>query len=66
MLDEHFTGVAELKHFSSDGVDIAFIDLRERGEREKHGIIPAWLAVVYAVMLVWMVWYTITFWTDKG
>jgi pimeloyl-ACP methyl ester carboxylesterase len=31
MLDEHFTGVAELKHFSSDGVDIAFIDVAPQG-----------------------------------
>jgi len=36
------------------------------GIEEKHGIIPMWLAVVYAAMFVWMVWYTIVFWTDKG
>jgi hypothetical protein len=36
------------------------------GIEERHGIIPAWLAVVYAVMLIWMVWYLIAFWTDKG
>jgi len=36
------------------------------GIEERHGIIPAWLAVVYAAMFVWMVWYTIVFWTDKG
>lgn len=35
------------------------------GIEERHGIIPAWLAVVYAVMLTWMVWYLIVFWTDK-
>ena len=23
-------------------------------------------AIVYAAMLVWMVWYTISFWTNKG
>jgi hypothetical protein len=33
---------------------------------ERHGIVPTWLSIVYAVMLVWMVWYTITFWSDKG
>ena len=36
------------------------------GIEERHGIIPKWLAIVYAAMLVWMVWYTIVFWTDKG
>jgi hypothetical protein len=36
------------------------------GIEERHGIIPRWLAVVYAVMGVWMIWYTIVFWTDKG
>jgi hypothetical protein len=36
------------------------------GIEERHGIIPRWLAVVYAVMFVWMIWYTIAYWTDKG
>jgi hypothetical protein len=36
------------------------------GIEERHGIIPTWLAIVYVVMFVWMVWYTIAFWTDKG
>jgi len=36
------------------------------GIEEQHGIIPLWLGIVYAVMLVWMVWYTIVFWSDKG
>jgi hypothetical protein len=36
------------------------------GIEERHGIIPRWLAIVYAVMFVWMVWYTVAFWTDKG
>jgi len=36
------------------------------GIEERHGIIPAWLAMVYLVMFVWMIWYTIVFWTDKG
>jgi hypothetical protein len=36
------------------------------GIEEQHGIIPTWLGIVYAVMLVWMVWYTIVFWSDKG
>ena len=34
------------------------------GIEERHGIVPRWLAVVYAVMFVWMVWYTIVFWSD--
>ena len=36
------------------------------GIEERHGIIPTWLAIVYVVMFVWMVWYTIVFWSDKG
>jgi hypothetical protein len=36
------------------------------GIEERHGIIPTWLAIVYVVMFVWMVWYTVAFWTDKG
>jgi hypothetical protein len=36
------------------------------GIEERHGIIPTWLAAVYAVMFVWMIWYTIVYWTDKG
>jgi hypothetical protein len=36
------------------------------GIEERHGIIPTWLAVVYAVMFVWMIWYTFVYWTDKG
>lgn len=36
------------------------------GIEERHGIVPKWLTVVYAVMLIWMVWYLIAFWTDRG
>lgn len=38
----------------------------ESGIEERHGFIPTWLAVVYAAMFLWMIWYTIVFWTDKG
>jgi hypothetical protein len=36
------------------------------GIEERHGIIPTWLAIVYAVMFVWMIWYTAYYWMDKG
>lgn len=36
------------------------------GIEERHGIIPKWLALVYAVMFLWMIWYTVVYWTDKG
>jgi len=36
------------------------------GIEEKHGVIPWWLAMVYAALFVWMIWYTIAFWTDRG
>jgi pimeloyl-ACP methyl ester carboxylesterase len=32
MQDDHLGGVAELRHFSSDGVDIAFIDVKPQGQ----------------------------------
>ncbi|HEY2685961.1 MAG TPA: hypothetical protein VGI93_20800 [Steroidobacteraceae bacterium] len=36
------------------------------GIEERHGIVPAWLVIVYVAMFVWMIWYTMKFWTDKG
>jgi len=36
------------------------------GIEERHGVIPRWLAGVYAALLIWMVYYLIRFWTDKG
>ncbi|MGB8694237.1 MAG: hypothetical protein WCD08_12075 [Steroidobacteraceae bacterium] len=36
------------------------------GIEERHGIIPTWLGIVYVIMFVWMIWYTVAFWTDKG
>jgi hypothetical protein len=36
------------------------------GIEERHGRIPKWLAVVYAGLLIWMVYYLVRFWTDRG
>ena len=36
------------------------------GIEERHGIVPKWLAAVYIVMFVWMVFYLVNFWTDHG
>jgi hypothetical protein len=36
------------------------------GIEERHGFIPKWLAGVYVVLLIWMVYYLVRFWTDKG
>ena len=36
------------------------------GIEERHGVIPKWLSAVYVVLLIWMVYYLIRFWTDKG
>jgi hypothetical protein len=36
------------------------------GIEERHGIVPKWLAAVYIVMFIWMVFYLISFWTDHG
>ena len=36
------------------------------GIEERHGRVPKWLAGVYVVLLIWMVYYLVRFWTDKG
>ena len=36
------------------------------GIEERHGTIPKWLAFVYVALLIWMVYYLVRFWTDKG
>ena len=36
------------------------------GIEERHGRVPAWLGVVYGALLIWMVYYLVRFWTDKG
>ncbi len=38
----------------------------EPGIEEHHGIVPAWLKLVYLVMAIWMVWYLLKFWTNHG
>ena len=48
--DEH----PEISHYEFSGID------------ERHGIIPKWLGAVYVILLIWMVYYLIRFWTDKG
>ena len=32
----------------------------------RHGYIPAWLLVVYAVLLLWGLYYTFEFWGGLG
>ena len=32
----------------------------------RHGTIPAWLLVVYAVLFVWALYYLVTFWGGLG
>jgi hypothetical protein len=32
----------------------------------RHGYIPAWLLVVYAVLFVWALYYLYTFWGGLG
>lgn len=36
------------------------------GIEERHGIVPKWLAGVYIILLIWMVYYLVRFWTAKG
>ncbi len=44
----------EISHYEFSGID------------ERHGRIPRWLGFVYVVLLIWMVYYLVRFWTDKG
>jgi len=54
MSDEKNPEHSEISHYESAGID------------EKHGVIPKWLTGVYVILLIWMVYYLIRFWTDKG
>lgn len=36
------------------------------GIEERHGIVPRWLAAVCVVLLVWMAYYLIAYWKDRG
>jgi N-terminal domain of cytochrome oxidase-cbb3, FixP len=44
----------EIGHYDYSGID------------ERHGFLPKWLLGVYVILLIWMVYYLIRFWTDKG
>lgn len=44
----------EVSHYEFSGID------------ERHGVVPKWLGAVYVVLLIWMVYYLIRFWTDRG
>ena len=37
------------------------IEYREAGIQERPGIIPAWLILVYVVLLVWGIYYLVTY-----
>ena len=54
MDDEDKPGSSEISHYEFSGID------------ERHGKIPKWLGAVYVALLIWMVYYLIRFWTDKG
>lgn len=51
---EHRDDPSEINHYEFSGID------------ERHGKVPIWLRLVYGVMLVWMVYYLVRFWTEKG
>ena len=54
MHDENQEHSSEISRYEISGIE------------ERHGRIPKWLAVVYAGLLIWMVYYLVRFWTDKG
>lgn len=37
---------------------------RSAGIRERHGLIPLWLLLVTAVLLIWSLYYLIRFWNS--
>ncbi len=45
---------SEITRYEPSGID------------ERHGAVPAWLTAVYVALVIWMVYYLIRFWTDKG
>lgn len=45
---------SKITHYESSGID------------ERHGSVPKWLTAVYIVLLIWMVYYLVRFWTDQG
>ena len=45
---------SEITRYEPSGID------------ERHGTVPAWLTAVYVALVIWMVYYLIRFWTDKG
>jgi len=51
---EHKDDSTGVHHYEFSGID------------ERRGRVPVWLGLVYVVMLMWMVYYLIRFWTDKG
>ncbi len=36
------------------------------GIEERHGTVPLWLIAVYLSLAIWMVYYLVHYWTDKG
>jgi hypothetical protein len=52
--DEHKEDPGEISRYEFSGID------------ERHGKIPKWLGFVYVSLLIWMVYYLVRFWTDKG
>lgn len=33
------------------------------GIEERHGIVPAWIIAVIVILLIWMVYYLIRYWS---
>ena len=54
MPDDDKNESLEISHYEFSGID------------ERHGKIPAWLAIVYVALVIWMVYYLIRFWTENG
>lgn len=36
------------------------------GIEQRRGMVPKWLVAVYAALFIWMIWYLVQFWTERG
>ncbi len=53
-MSEHPEGKEEVNRYEYSGIE------------ERHGHVPVWLNVVYLAMGIFMVYYLVQYWTDKG
>ena len=45
---------AEISHYEHAGID------------ERHGVVPRWLLLVVAALVIWSIYYLLHYWTEPG